>query len=854
MSIPEDRPKGFLPASLAFILRHPLGVFSAMMALTALCGVLASRLPLVTDFAQLIPDDVRSVQEQQAGEPYLGNTSLLVVIVDARKPAAGGSPEERAKEIARVGEEARQAAGELAERLRRDPEFENVMFRFDRAFFEANGLLYLSVDQLEDLFGRLDRRITAEVLRANPLYVDLEDLEEDEDEPGAAEDDEPDIFDPRTLEELYRGDGHESVEFREYLVDASGTTYLILAQPKQPAVDMAYNRYILEHTHALADELDLHERFGVTVTLAGNYHSVLEENNAVRRDLGRAGLISLVLLVLLILFYFRRVRATWTIFVPLISGVVVMMGYVYLAVGRLNTITGFCFALFMGLSIDFAIHMLARYDEQRTQGASVFDALLTTYRETGTAAVAAALTSAAGFLSLTVADFDGLREFGIISGGGIIVCLLVIAIELPAVIALTLRFAREKSFVALDVNQILERRRSRRHGRFALFGLLAIIVLSHYAAGMAWEDDFRKLRDDNPETMRTRDRYNAILGRSTQPAVRITETLGESAALAQACNAERDRRGADSTVDMCVSLADFIPDEQPAKLAWIARIKELLTDERLEALDPEVRTKLLDLRERAPTAPLGEADLPPEIRRMFKSPDGDHYFMKAYASVEFWRVSNNARFADELMVQDDVSDTDIGPLGTAMIMADIMRVMARDSVRVVVVALASVFLVLLLIFRSLPRALACYVPLVAGLTSTAGLMVLMDLKLGFYNMIVLPSLIGLGVDGNIHLMHRYHVEGRGSWFYVVNTTGSACLMAAITTMAGFAGLLFAGHLGLKSIAKVAILGITTCTLVSLAVLPAVASALERFIPKTGFGMLPDHSFKPRTGHQSEPGE
>lgn len=844
------RPRGVLAAGLALLIRHAGLMFVIMMLLTVGAGYLASRLPLVTDFAQLIPQDTRSVRDQHAAEPYLGNTSLLVILIDARHvPAQAGArpgqdaarPEASAEASREAGERARQAAELLAARLRDDSEFSRVLHRFDREFFEHNALLYLSVDELRDLHARLDRRIEAEILAANPLFVDLDD--DDDEDSGTAGQKEPDIFDPKTLESLYARDKN-TVELREYLVNDAGTTYLVLAQPQKPAVDMAYNREVLDRVERHVAALGLGDRFDVEVSLAGNYRSAVEENDAVKRDLGQASIISTVLLLVILLLYFRRIRATWIIFIPLISSVVIMMGYAKLAVGRLNTITGFCFALFMGLSIDFAIHMLSRYDEERAQGGSVFDALLATYRETGVAAIAASLTTAAGFLALTAADFKGLKEFGIIAGGGIAICPIVIALELPLVIALSLRFARERHFVPHNIERILGKARPPRHGRIVLVGCIVIGLLAGRTRFLEWEGDFRELRGGPAETLRLAERFHEILGRSTQPAVRIAGSLDEAAALARACNDERARRGKDSTVQMCVSLADFIPDEQPAKLAIIAEIKGLLTDNRLEALDKDKRAKLTELRDNAPTAPITQADLPADIRQSFVSPAGDRYFMRAYPAVETWLVENNVRFADELMAGDDVSATDIGPVGTAMIMADLMRVMSNDSVRVVIIALAAVFLVLVIILRSVPRALASYVPLVAGLLCTAGLMEVMDIKLGFFNMIVIPSLIGMGVDANIYLLHRYHIEGRGSWRYVVNTTGGACAMATVTTMAGFSGLLVAAHLGLKTIGDLAILGMTTCLLISLTVLPAVMGWLESLLPGTGFGLLPAHTFVP----------
>ena len=68
-------------------------------------------------------------------------------------------------------------------------------------------------------------------------------------------------------------------------------------------------------------------------------------------------------------------------------------------------------------------------------------------------------------------------------------------------------------------------------------------------------------------------------------------------------------------------------------------------------------------------------------------------------------------------------------------------------------------------------------------------------------------------------------------------------MASITTLAGFGGLLLAGHQGLRSIGDVAILGIVATTAVAVVVLPAAMSALESRVRGTGFGLLPTREFE-----------
>ncbi len=847
------RERGFLPAALAFILRHALAVTLAMFALTAVSGYLASKLALVTDFAQLIPEHSRSVIDQRAGESYLGNTSLLVVLV---KNTGGGED---------AGPAALAATQALAASLENDPEFAFVLYRFESKFFEHNALLYMSEEQLGDLYERVERRVNASVLGATGLFIDFGDDsldpsgdgDGDGDGDGAAgdndddkDDDEPDILNPDTFRELYFQEQGE-LETGEYLVGDEGATYLILVQPVKPPVDIEHNRSLLERIEGHAAALDLGD--DIEVSFSGNYWSTVEENDAVKEDLAQAGLISGVLLLLVVLFYFRRVRALWIVFIPLMCGVVVMMGYVELAVGHLNTITGFCFALFMGLSIDFAIHFLARYDEERGRDRSVFDALLSTYRETGRASLSAAVTSAVSFLALIVADFEGFREFGIIAGGGIVICLLVIAVMLPAITALSVRFVRERRFARFSPEIASGLRRPAYTRLIVAVGVPLIAILCWRATHVAWEDDFRNLRGGSERNLETAERVQAIMGRSTQPAVRIAHSLDEAAALAKACNDERDARGADSSVERCLSLADFLPEGQEQKLGRIADIKALLSDKRLDLMDDQdAASRLKALRDDAPTASLEEDDLPPEIAMSFMGAGGDSYLMKAYPSASTWLASNNIRFSDELMAGDDVSESDIGPIGSSMIMADLMRVMKHDSSRIMIIAVGAVFVVLLILFRSFTKALTCYAPVLISLGCALGAMELVGMRIGLFNMIVLPSLVGLGVDNNIHLFHRYHTEGRGSWPYTIKTTGVACLMAAVTTVAGFAGLLLASHRGLATIGSLAVLGIAMATLISLVFVPAALALVESRLRGAGFGILPKHEFDGGARRREQP--
>jgi len=99
-------------------------------------------------------------------------------------------------------------------------------------------------------------------------------------------------------------------------------------------------------------------------------------------------------------------------------------------------------------------------------------------------------------------------------------------------------------------------------------------------------------------------------------------------------------------------------------------------------------------------------------------------------------------------------------------------------------------------------------------------------KLNFYNLIVLPAVLGIGNDAGIHIVHRYREEGPGSMLKVLKSTGEHVFVGAATTMVGFAWWLFSHHPGLNSIGSLAVIGIGCVMITSLVFLPAMLTWLE----------------------------
>ena len=164
--------------------------------------------------------------------------------------------------------------------------------------------------------------------------------------------------------------------------------------------------------------------------------------------------------------------------------------------------------------------------------------------------------------------------------------------------------------------------------------------------------------------------------------------------------------------------------------------------------------------------------------------------------------------------------------GKPMVWADVLHAMKTDGLWTAVAALSTVLLLVLLFERRLAAVCMIMLPLTLGLGFSVGLMALLDIKLNFFNMLALPTVLGIGVDDGVHMYHRYRELGRGSARYVVRTTGMAALLTTLTTTVGFGSLLTANHFGLNSLGLLSIIGIAAALLTTLLILPAAMQWLD----------------------------
>ncbi len=149
--------------------------------------------------------------------------------------------------------------------------------------------------------------------------------------------------------------------------------------------------------------------------------------DALARDIPRIGVVAGVLVVILLALSLRRVREVAIALAVLVTGVSALLALAGIFGVPLHIYSALVIPVLLGISVDEAMFLLHQARETKA-GDPVERALLVQ----GRPVVATALTTAAGFVALSLSGYEGLRHLGLVGALGNAVTLLLALLLVPA--------------------------------------------------------------------------------------------------------------------------------------------------------------------------------------------------------------------------------------------------------------------------------------------------------------------------------------------------------------------------------------------------------------------------------------
>lgn len=646
--------------------------------------------------------------------------------------------------------------------------------------------------------------------------------------PGASAVAERIAADPLRLAELvaeHRPPGGFVTQADGAFASDDGRHHLVLVFPEGEALRGADARAFVEQAEAVLAEFRAAHP-SLSFGLTGGHAIGAATERMLTRDLQLSSALSLLLASIAFLLTFRRLRALVAVMPPLLLGSLWTAALASSLPGGLSAIAVAFMSVVIGVGVDTGVHVYAALLEARRDGLSPADAAVRARARTRRPVLVAAATAALAFAALGLSEIAALRQLGLLCAAGELLTAVAIVAITPEIGARLERRPAPAERVPRWTSLVAALSRGRARAGIALAIVASPLLLVAAGFGPSIAEAIVALRPTGLEPLAVQQRiYDHLGGRPGQWVVMIadadqTKARERTDALVEALDpAHLD------ALDAITTLAPS-PQTQRRRLAERDALELPVKAAELEAaledvgFAPERFASVLSSM-RAPSSDLVTLDdlsasSDAIMLERYLGTDDDEAIVVSYLLPEPTQTE---------AVQSAVArvDPDATITGYARLEGTLRQTLVRDLPRIGAVAGGLVLLALALALRR-PRDVALAAAVV--IVEIGVVLVLVrafGVPLHAYDALVLPVLLGITVDEAMFLLYRARRE-QGDLDAIIDETlrheGPPVATTALTTAAGFAGLLICDFDGLRHLAAVGVIGSVAGLVVALVVVPA----------------------------------
>jgi hopanoid biosynthesis associated RND transporter like protein HpnN len=844
--------KRLIVATVDWCWIHSKLVAAAFLALTlGLGGYAALHVRIDTDQAHLIsPDIPYRVAERGLDAAFPQSTDSLVAVIDA--PTSG---------------EAEQAVNELRDKLAQQTDLFRLVRRPpEETYFRNHGLLFLSADDLTALSDRLAAaQPMIGTLHQDPslrgfltvIGLALQGIQHGQGDAASL----TPLLDQLDKPAAAIAQGHTASPVNwSSMLGAVGehdqAERVLITQPRLHFEDLVAGANATDAIRLAASELGITPEHGMRLRITGAVALADANFATVTQGAALNGALMLVAVLLLIWWAVKSARIVLSIMLALISGLMLTMFFGVVVVGTFNPISIAFAVMFVGIAVDFGIQFIVRYRHEQRECADPRDAMRSAAEKAAAPLSLAAIATAAGFLSFVPTDYTGVSQLGLIAGAGMVIALIVDFTLLPALLALMPPAVLAKS---IDLpwgaaDRWLIKRDKPVVIAFAALTLIGILLLPSLPL------DFNPLHLQSKKE----EAVSTLLDLAANPdsGVFAVDLLADPAKV-KAIEARCDR----PEILRCISLADFVPAQQPEKLEILQDAGTLLASSLaptqtlpppsvdqlrgaltstaallgdrpisqhlrdVAAQDDQAVLKLQDavtgglvpllnqLGGMLQSGPITANDLPSDLVANWRAADGRER-LQIYPRGDINDPIVRLAFDQAVTAISDGAPVSGPPIS----IQQSGQIVVQAFIRAGSVAVVVIFALLWLLLRKVRDSLLVLLPLLVGALLTVIGCVISGLAINYANIIALPLLLGVGVAFNIYFVIN--------WRYGVTTplqspTTRAVLFSALTTASAFGSLAVSPHLGTASMGLLLFLSLGLSVITTFLLLPALFSVMEK---------------------------
>lgn len=521
--------------------------------------------------------------------------------------------------------------------------------------------------------------------------------------------------------------------------------------------------------------------------------------------------ITLILFIALFIFFFRTVWSPLQVMLPVIFGGLFSLAMMAVLFGRMSMMALGASSVILGIAVNYAIHFLAHYRHSKNKIVTIAD--LTQPMTIGS------FTTIAAFVSLNFMHAPVLRELGLFTAFSLIGSAICTLVFMPHFTPAHTDNA-QKNFIDRWASYPLYK------NKWFIIGMVSIsAILSYFAPSVSFNQDLMTMNYMSPDVQQAQRVIQQRNAASLNNMFLISEGDNLTTVIHQH---QQQLHYLDSLKNVGiikqyndVSAWLLTPEIIHERLnLWKQFTTYLSTQKILEkSIQAGNRTGFsYEAFEGLTTMLQKNYEAPDRQLSTLLNPITSNFIQTENGIIKLFSLAKTTQQNREQIFSVFPLTHSTYAIDKQMITSQLVAFIKDDFYRIVLFTSCIVFFTILLTYGRIEIALISFVPMFITWLCILGLMTVFGIQFNIINVIISTLIFGLGDDYSIFvtdgLIEKYK---KGS--QKIDSTRTAILLSAITTIIGLGVLMIAKHPALRSIAWVSVIGIISIVLISQTIQP-----------------------------------
>lgn len=599
-----------------------------------------------------------------------------------------------------------------------------------------------------------------------------------------------------------------------YIVTKDGKNLLLFIDPKNKSNDTKGNEFFVDQLNIIKDNLNKQFKGKTEISYFGSPVIAVANAKQIKKDIQNTVMISMTILLILLIYYFRNFFTPIIVFLPTVFSVLLALLILYFIKDKISAISLSVGAILIGITIDYALHILTHYKHNNN--------IEELYKEITQPIVLSSATTAVSFLCLVFVRSEALKDLGLFAA------ITVILSSISALIIVPQLYKPKQTEEKLNTN-FIDKIGSYPYekNKPLIIGCSVIILACLFGfRHVGFNEDIGDL-NYIPKEMKISEAKLQKLSDITSKSI-YTISYGNSEEEALARNSQlssfleqEKKEGKILSYNSIGSVVLSEKDQQKKIKEWQnfwndnkknQTISELVSngnkfgfnssafDNFNEILNKSYST--LDLKDYEKVKAL-------QISEFMSNENG------------FYTVSNVVKVDEkkrDAFIKDIEKKHDALAIDRQQMNENFLGLLKRDFNTLINYSLLAIILTIIVFFRNFELTVLTMFPIVLTGVVTAGILYFLGLELNIFSTVVCTLIFGVGDDFSIFLtqaMQKEHTTGKNE----LPTYRTSIILAVFTTILSIGSLIFAKHPALHSLALVALIGMFSVIIITSTLYP-----------------------------------